>query len=781
MHLPKPLILLILALAACGGTPNPLEDGGFAGGSGGGSGGGGATGGGTGGSGGCGPTIDFTKDPMNCGACGTVCQFPNAVASCTATRCGIKSCAAGFRNLDGDATNGCEAACTPMNVSASGNLDFNLSVIQLSGKVTRGGQPLPLSSSRGTLTFALSGSKGLTVELPATGEATYATKLFAGQYRVSLFRDSVTRLVYVGPITASGVLDFDAVASTDGGISGPNITIAGTITANGAMLAAGGRGKVTFESDVGSATAVLPTSGPGSYLVTLVPGIYTVSIEGEASCTVLPCFKSARKKKLSLTTTGNLDFDLPIVQVSGAVTANGQPLAGAASERGQLALWNAAGEGPTLSLGSTGNAQWSTLLYAGSYDVVVSNMACAASSPLPCQRRKAKTAVPLNTAGVLDVDLKVLDISGQVLANGSALGPSSFGGNRGTLSFVNAGSGPTVSLGTSGAATFQVKLYEGSYDLSVSNGADCPIGPLPCGSKKVKTISLSTSGVLDVDVPVVRVSGVLTLNGTTVPNAPSARGKISLSGPSNVSIPLAANGPASWAATLHPGTYRIELNNDVDCEVGPVPCQKRALDTARALTVDGALTHDLSVVDITGAVTLNGQAVSAASSQVRGEVLFKDPTYGTVASSLGSSCNTTYRARLYPSSYQVLFRNTKDCAPTDSQPLPCQGEAEVEASAALTASGSRDFNLQAVTLSGVIQVNGAPMAATTSGQARGVMRFATFGASPASRPLTSSGVANYQVRLLPGQYDVGIENQFDCNATSALPCQQQVLAGCRPP
>jgi hypothetical protein len=52
--------------------------------------------------------FDKQHDVNNCGTCGNVCQFPNAVASCTNGICGIASCNAGWGDCDGDPSNGCE-------------------------------------------------------------------------------------------------------------------------------------------------------------------------------------------------------------------------------------------------------------------------------------------------------------------------------------------------------------------------------------------------------------------------------------------------------------------------------------------------------------------------------------------------------------------------------------------------------------------------------------------------------------------------------------------------
>jgi hypothetical protein len=54
--------------------------------------------------------VDVTTDPKHCGGCGVACSFPNAVAKCVASQCGVASCAAGFVDCDGNTANGCECA-----------------------------------------------------------------------------------------------------------------------------------------------------------------------------------------------------------------------------------------------------------------------------------------------------------------------------------------------------------------------------------------------------------------------------------------------------------------------------------------------------------------------------------------------------------------------------------------------------------------------------------------------------------------------------------------------
>jgi hypothetical protein len=51
-------------------------------------------------------------DPSNCGTCGHACSFPNGIPACSAGECYLAACRPGFVDIDRNASNGCEQACT---------------------------------------------------------------------------------------------------------------------------------------------------------------------------------------------------------------------------------------------------------------------------------------------------------------------------------------------------------------------------------------------------------------------------------------------------------------------------------------------------------------------------------------------------------------------------------------------------------------------------------------------------------------------------------------------
>jgi len=56
--------------------------------------------------------FDLASDPVNCGACGVVCDLPNSTAICDDGACGVGACDEGWGDCDGLAENGCETDLT---------------------------------------------------------------------------------------------------------------------------------------------------------------------------------------------------------------------------------------------------------------------------------------------------------------------------------------------------------------------------------------------------------------------------------------------------------------------------------------------------------------------------------------------------------------------------------------------------------------------------------------------------------------------------------------------
>ncbi|MEB2310635.1 MAG: MopE-related protein [Sorangiineae bacterium] len=78
--------------------------------------------------------VDVCADVTNCGKCGKSCTAPNGTPKCvstatgsacdaTNTKCVIDTCNAGYYDIDGSASNGCEYQCTPTGPELCDGLD----------------------------------------------------------------------------------------------------------------------------------------------------------------------------------------------------------------------------------------------------------------------------------------------------------------------------------------------------------------------------------------------------------------------------------------------------------------------------------------------------------------------------------------------------------------------------------------------------------------------------------------------------------------------------------
>lgn len=613
-----------------------------------------------------------------------------------------------------------DAGCGLFALDQSGSFDIDLRDVNVSGAVTVDGAP---ASDAGAVFFAADAG---TVTLD--GGSTYSTRLFAGTYDVGVGKDVLK------PQTAllvSGELDLDLHAPP------APITVSGAVTVNGAQPAAGARGKIA----IGDVSQDLPASGAATFSLQIAPGAYDVRVVAPSSCTQtspLPCQPFVWRHALSLSTSGSLAIDLTVVRLSGAVAVNGQHLG---SVNGSIFLPDADGNGPTVPIAS---AAYSAQLYAGAHSIVVVPPQGCTPGPLPCLKRTA-AQVQTPVSGSYDIDLPVVTVSGHVTASGAQPPPAAHGATRGALVVSSGEDSARFDLGASGTASYTALLYAGVYEFAVDNATDCPDGAFPCGRDTVESgVQLDASGALDVDVPLARVALTLTANGAAMAASPSgkSRGSVTFHGPTDVVAALPASGAASLSATVYRGTQNIVLSNANDCPDGPVPCDAFRFP-ARLITSDGPVLLDVPIIEVKGSIDADSGALE----------------FGDVEVPLTEA---RYAVRLFPGTYEVDWGNSANC-----DMLPCQDPAPIFASIPLNNSGQLDIVLPVRELSGVVTLDGKPLAAGT--KSRGSLKFGSR-----ALDLGTSGPAQYRVKLLRGAYPITV--QGDC---AVLPCGGTEVRTCQ--
>jgi hypothetical protein len=477
-----------------------------------------------------------------------------------------------------------------------GVLDLDVRAVRVRGTVTLAGAEMTSAPvARGAVAFARSdGATVTTGSFGTTGPASYDLLLLAGRYDVS-FVGNPTACPFssnTGIPCNAGVVRAGVSVADDGvlDLDLRRVRVTGRVTVRGQALpdADRTRGALSFvRSDGGAArTSTLGTNGPGAYDITLLAGTYDVAFEGnEALCIAveppaIPCNTGTVRTKIALTNDGLLDVDLSPVRVRGAVTLGGAQLPDAASRRGALTFERSDGRPFTVNFVAAGPARYDATLLAGKYDVIFAGDGgrCGSDWALPCNTGRVRSGVALTTDGVLDVDLRAARIRGSVTVAGAPMPASA--SERGWLAFRLDGRDAAIkSFGNEGPATFDVTLLIGKYEILFhGNEATCGRATgVPCNVGVVRAATtLTTDGALDLDLPVARVRGVVTLGGAALPDASESLSRGSLAfalrdGSRTTATRLGTSGRVRYDVTLLAGPYVVTHVAPPRCSTA-VPC-----------------------------------------------------------------------------------------------------------------------------------------------------------------------------------------------------------------
>jgi hypothetical protein len=488
-------------------------------------------------------------------------------------------------------------------------------------------------------------------------------------------------------LKATGVLDIDV----------PSVKATGKVTLAGKPVPEGvGIGYIGFSDTASSAklggAAVSPTSqGSGyTYAVNLVPGHYVVAYSAnncQPGATVTgPCNGGTLKADANLTASGVLDLDVPVVSVKGKATLNGAAIPAQAS-RGSVtfSLTNGdpltdKGTGASASIQTDGT--YTTVLFPGTYDVGFASQSSESDpSQMPRNSGVLRPSQALTGSGTLDLDIPSVAVSGKVTLNGAAMPAAQ---NPGRIGFSAHGITTKGVQGVSVAITtgaYKTVLLPGSYDLGYSgdanacagNGGPAPV--VPCNGGLLKTVMLAKgqSGVLDVDVKSVKITGNVTLNGVALPDY----ARVSFAAAASAADGSTGGGfsletKSSYSVLLVPGSYDIGYGG-ASCSdtMQPLPCNSGTIKESVSLAATGALDIDIPSVTVTGKVTLAGKEPPMTQSS-RGAVTFADKKGGAATSpSFDVMGPMTYSLHILRGRYIVSYDANAQLCDGMVSPLPC--------------------------------------------------------------------------------------------------------------
>ena len=441
--------------------------------------------------------------------------------------------------------------------------------------------------------------------------------------------------------------------------------------------------------------------------------------------------------------SGDLEIDIPRVEVSASFLLNGQPFPASPYEHATILLRDPS-TGDEVELGDTADGGTSQPVVAlpGTYEVHYAGRSGGDQVPTNRSAKIFTVTIPDQDAYDFEIDVPAVALSGAFTMNGAEPPEGQF--ENGTVVLRNLVTGDEVELGDTRDRTYDAIVIPGLYQVHYGRrlaDAEAPINQ----DARLGEVEITDVGddVLDVDIPVAMLSGEFTLDGDTPPNGNFENGRILLRDlVTGDEIVLGQTRDGSYAAPVVPGEYEVVYQRVFGGAQVPV----NAGAVLRSTTLDAgdqALDIDIATAVITGDITIAG-APSPSDPTNDGVLFLRNDQTGDRAV-LGNTAAGTYSSRVVLGEYDVYYRQE-----TSSGGVPVNTHARLE-SIAVRGGATFDIDVPMVTVSATVTVDGQipPESAYDDGLL--YLRDAQTGDSVL---LGNTRLATLQRPVIPGTYDL---------------------------
>jgi hypothetical protein len=249
-----------------------------------------------------------------------------------------------------------------------------------------------------------------------------------------------------------------------------------------------------------------------------------------------------------------------------------------------------------------------------------------------------------------------------------------------------------------------------------------------------------------------------------------------LSSNASVSTLVSCANPAAYSLALVGGTYEVRLANGGGANV---PGPDTILNASLSLTGSGTQNFNVNSITLSGALTVNGAAPVLKTAAVNGfncidysdrvaRLTFRNLSSNASVSTLVSCANpAAYSLALVGGQYEVRIANGGGA----NVPGP---DTILNASLSLTATGTQNFNVNGINLTGTLTVNNLPPVLKTAAVngfncvdysdrvARLTFRNLSSNAS-VSTLVSCANPAAFSIALVSGMYEVRVANGGGAN------------------
>jgi hypothetical protein len=385
------------------------------------------------------------------------------------------------------------------------------------------------------------------------------------------------------------------------------------------------------------------------YFVDLIPGVYDMRFSGGYSS--LPDnFGASTGKNVFIAKSGHIALDVPAIEHHVMLTVGGQVLGEQPRDwygDADVSLFS-----PELGTVWIGDAvvggEHSVRLMPGTYDILYELWDSSLGLP-DNERAIIPAGLTITTdGGTTHVDIPIVTRSGTLTVNGVAVAANEWGAE---LYYINQTTGDRVLIRDLAWGEYEIEMIPGVYDLLYSLYAFRP--NLPSNSEFVLAtgIVIDESGITDLDVPMITVAGAITVNGQ-IAGQPEDEANIYFRPSESFGrLDIADVSAGAYSVNMIPGIYDVFYDSRQflwEKTPGLPSNQNAPLFRQVAIDESGTFDIDVSAVEVTGLLTIAGQAVPG------GGLSLYDVTHSTHEVQLATS-GAPYTTLLLPGIYEVAY------------------------------------------------------------------------------------------------------------------------------
>ena len=328
--------------------------------------------------------------------------------------------------------------------------------------------------------------------------------------------------------------------------------MAGTITINGAVLAAGDVVSLFLRNAAGD-NVTIALGSRGAFEARVVPGTFDLflssNVAGTGSATPMNQLARIGTDVVITADTTRFDVDVPSATVSGSIAIGGVPAG--PTNRGQVYLRNGAGD--VVKIAAANTAAYATRVVPGTYDLYFTGNSDAYS--VTNQNVLLRTGVVVEPTGMtaIDVDVPAAVVAGTLLIDGAPPVAT----DSAHLVLRNA-VGDYAQIPWNSDGEYSVNVVPGTYDLFYAKDntvqTETPMNQLAKLRGGVAVAATGTT-VLDIDITSTVMMGTLKINGE--PAAAGNSGIVTLRSADGDRVVIANTARDTYFARVVPGTYDL--------------------------------------------------------------------------------------------------------------------------------------------------------------------------------------------------------------------------------